>query len=67
MLEIRIIYKQYTTHKPPTKKTTMVKEMVTTVVLVKVDVDLVVEVEVVGDNIVLLAGKQRRLSYKRQN
>jgi hypothetical protein len=45
----------------------MVKEMVTTVVLVKVDVDLVVEVEVVGDNIVLLAGKQRRLSYKRQN
>jgi hypothetical protein len=43
----------------------MVKEMVTTVVLVKVDVDLVVEV--VGDNIVLLAGKQRRLSYKRQN
>ena len=65
MLEIRIIYKQYTTHKPPTKKTTMVKEMVTTVVLVKVDVDLVVEV--VGDNIVLLAGKQRRLSYKRQN
>jgi hypothetical protein len=65
MLEIRIIYKQYTTDKPPTKKTTMVKEMVTTVVLVKVDVDLVVEV--VGDNIVLLAGKQRRLSYKRQN
>jgi hypothetical protein len=60
MLEIRIIYEQSTTQKPPTKKTTMVEEMITTVVVVEVeeaDVDLVVEVEVVDDHIVLIAGK----------
>jgi hypothetical protein len=38
----------------------MVEEMITTVVVVEVeeaDVDLVVEVEVVDDHIVLIAGK----------
>jgi hypothetical protein len=73
MKEIRIIYEQSTPQKPPTKQTTMVKEMISFVVVVdtkednvdlvveveaeEANMDLVVEVEVVDDHIVLIDRK----------